>query len=503
MIKKYFKAFAFIALTGLTITSCGDFGDVNEDPNNPGQPNTAYMFSFACRRIADFTMGGTYNDNTYNPWTQLYPQYIAERQNVQYGTYNIQDFGTGDYYRYELMDLKKIIDFNSNKATKDESYVASFGASANQIAVARTLSGYYFMHFTDALGMIPYSEALKGDEDNYTPKLDSQKDVYTGLHKDLKEAYDQFTAGSLDGNADFIYGGDVAKWKKLNASIRMLMAIKLKDVDPATGNAWFAEAYQDGAIESNEDNLVYPFYANTDNQNFLYGNILGGSKRRDFAPCKTLVDQMNTLQDPRRPLYFTANGNGEYKGIPIGIAQADVTKYNGDNSDFNPAMYQMDSPMIVISASRILSVEAEAALYGWISADPKALYEKSIALSFAEKAAIVNHNTVSEEAQANYMRQAAVAFTGSDVEKLNKIALQRWINGYMEDGVEAWSDWRRLNYPKMVPGPAVTQWNHIPYRKVYGSSDISANPDQYQKAIKEQGEDTYNTRVWWDVADNN
>lgn len=43
-----------------------------------------------------------------------------------------------------------------------------------------------------------------------------------------------------------------------------------------------------------------------------------------------------------------------------------------------------------------------------------------------------------------YLAQEAVAYTGTDADKINKIALQRWISGFMADGFEAWSDWRRL-----------------------------------------------------------
>lgn len=487
-----YKIGAFVA-GSLLLSSCGNFGDVNTDPNNPSAPNTEFMFAYVCRSLPDFTLNGT-----YNPWTQMFPQYIAERQNVQYGTYGIPDLSMGDYYRYNLMDLKKIIDLNTNASTKNASNVTPFGSAANQIAVARTVTDFFFMHLTDALGMIPYSEALKGDSGNFTPKLDAQKDIYNGIKKDLKEAFDQFDAStSLNGTYDFIYNGDVSKWKKLNASIRLLMAIKLSDVDPTTGEAWFQEAYKDGAIEDNADNLIYPYYADANNENPFYTNIFTNG-RRDFAPCSSIVDQMNTFNDPRREVYFSKNQNGIYKGIPLGLVQADITKYNQDNSDFNPNLYKQNSPLTIISAARILLVEAEAAVRGWISADPKTLYEQAVKTSMEAKGLALTD----AELQA-YLSQSGVNFTGSNDDKIKLIAMQRWINGYLEDGYEAWSDWRRLDYPKLYPGPAVTQWNHIPYRRTYSSNDISANQDQFNAAIKIQGADSYDTRVWWDVADNN
>lgn len=81
---------AAVALAGvLSLSSCDDFGDINIDPNNPTQPDTRYMFTYACKRVYTFSWNGT-----YNPWTQMFPMYIAERQNVQYGTFDVRDFAT-------------------------------------------------------------------------------------------------------------------------------------------------------------------------------------------------------------------------------------------------------------------------------------------------------------------------------------------------------------------------------------------------------------------------
>lgn len=500
-----FNKLALLALGGLLTASCGDFGTINDDPNNPTETNTSLLFTHALKKIQYSVYEGsnsyTAGPNLYNPWSQLYPQYFAERQNVQYGAYQVPTSGMGSFYLYFLKDLKTIIDMNSNDATKNEANVSALGTAANQIAAARTVSDIFYKNFTDVFGMIVYSDALKGDEGSFTPKLDSQKDVYTGLHKDLKEAYDQFdTGGSLSSTYDIIYGGDIAKWKKANASVRMLMAIKLSDVDPETGKAWFQEAYKDGVIEANADNLVYNYYADTDNENPLYYNIVT-SGRADFTPCSTIIDKMNDLKDPRRAYYFTTNSDGIYKGVPIGLIQSEIGNYNKNISNFHPALYKQNSPVIVISAARMKLTEAEAALRGWISADARTLYEEGIKLSFEAKANLAGEAYNESDLEA-YLAQTGVRFEGSTDDKIKLIALQRWINGYLEDGIEAWSDWRRLDYPTLKPGPAVTQWTHVPYRRVYSSDDKSANPDQFAKAIQEQGEDTYNTRVWWDVKDN-
>lgn len=494
MKKILYKAAALIAGVFL-MGSCGDFGDINTDPNNPSQATTEALFAFSLRYVPYFVM-----QRSYNPEFLLFPRYIAERQNVQYGRYNNTQFSTKNFYRYTLKDLQTIINMNEG-SEKNTSNVEAFGSNANQIAAASTLKDFYFMGLTDALGMIPYSEALKGDSGNYTPKLDAQKDIYNGLEADLVAAYAKFDAsGSLNATYDYMYKGDISKWKKLNATIRMMLAIKLADVDPATGKAWFQQAYKDGGIESNDDNFVYTFYGNADNENPLYTNIVTEG-RKDFCPSTDIVDIMNKYNDPRRAAYFTKNADGIYKGIPLGITSSDVTNYNKDNSDFNPNMYKQGAPFIIFSAARTRLVEAEAALRGWIDADAKTLYEEGVRLSIAAKFDLVSGTAPSESEISAYLAQSGVAFTGTDAEKLSLIATQRYINGYFEDGIEAWSDWRRLDAPDLTIGPS-SLLEHIPYRCTYDNNDRSESTAAYEAADKEQGADNTDTRVWWDVKDN-
>ena len=316
---------AAIALAGvLSLGSCDDFGDINIDPNNPSETDTRYMFTFACNRVYTFAWNGT-----YNPWTQMFPMYIAERQNVQYGTFSVRDFSTQSYYYENIQNLEEIIKMNTDPETMDAGNVIGFGSNANQIAAARTLKAFYYMHLTDALGMLPYSEAIKGLEGNFTPKYDTQEFIYEDLDRDLREAYAQFDeSGTLDDTYDILYEGDITKWKKLNASLRMMMAIKLSDVNPTVGRERFAQAYADGGIEDNADRLEYKFIAEQDNENILYTNIVR-SGRRDFSPSMTIIDSLKSYNDPRLYAYADPNEKGEYEGVPLGIDQSEVEKYKG------------------------------------------------------------------------------------------------------------------------------------------------------------------------------
>lgn len=485
---KHIKLLAATLAGILAFSSCGDFDDTNIDPNNPSQPDTRFLFSYACKTVRLFTMVGT-----YDPWNQLYPQYFAERQNIQYSNYAMTDFNTSSYYYEPLRNLEGIIKLNTDEETKQTPYVMQLGSTENQLAASRTLRAFIYMHLTDILGMIPYSEALKGDEDNFTPKYDTQEYIYADLDKELTEAYAQFNeAGSFDKTFDILYNGKISAWKKLNASIRMMLAIKLSDVAPEVGKERFARAYADGGMTDNADLLEYKYLAETANQNPLYDNIMVAG-RKDFAPSKTILDQLIAYNDPRLEAYADPNEDGEYAGVPYGLKQADIANYK-NTAVFDERYYQQNSPVVVISPSHILLIQAEAAVRGWINADAEALYKQGITASFAQYALETQADT--------YCEQPAIKLSGSTEEKITKIAMQRWLGNFMQDGVEAWSDWRRLNVPNLKPGPGASI-THIPYRRYYYPDDYVTNQANYDAAISAQGADNFDTRVWWDTADNN
>ena len=97
---------------------------------------------------------------------------------------------------------------------------------------------------------------------------------------------------------------------------------------------------------------------------------------------------------------------------------------------------------------------------------------------------------------AGYLTQAAVAYTGTDDDKLAKIALQKWIALYF-NGLEAWFDWRRTNMPAIIPGPANLNDNKVPLRYIYPLSAQSLNGSNRSAAVSRQGgTDDLNTKMW-------
>ena len=501
------------AACAVTLSSCDvtDFGDINKSPNSPSTAFTEYLFTYACQYVPYFVLGSS--TNGYDPWQQEWTGYLSESKNNQYGPLGTtSQYSSSTFYLYPLKNLHLIVEMNEDADQKDKSNVKAFGSNANQIAAAKTLSAYYYMSLTDIYGPIILSEAFKGaTEDNWKPAYDSQESVYTQLDESLSAAYRQFDESESLSSADILYNGDIAKWKKFNASLRMLLAIKLSDVAPAAGKERFSAAYNDGGMESEADGFYYSYDELTWNRLYYWCSPDYSAAGFNLVPNMFIVEQMKSLKDNRMFEYFDIQGykgsrdeatfprdsHDSFYGVPFGLSDNNaVTAFSDVCCSVSEKMLAVDATFPVIPAARVLLTEAEAAYRGWISADAKSLYEKGIKASFEQWGA-----TGADE----YVVSPSVAYNPSD--GLEQIAIQRWIASYLSDGVEAWSDWRRLDIPYLPVGPgAETLGNsHYPYRiGYYSDTDIAYNKDNYLEAVKQLsgGEDNTSNRVWWDIADN-
>lgn len=483
------KVILTLAIIAATLCSCGDFGDINKDPNNPSTPDTRFLYIGAVRQA----LPSFYINSTYNAWTLIFPQYVSEKTNVQFTKFEYLTLELSGYYTESIRSLEEIIALNTGESTRKSPTVVALGESnANQIAIARSLRAYIYMHLTDCAGMIPYFDANKALDGNFRPKYDSQQSIYADLNKELSEAYAQFDESApLNSSYEIVYNGNIAKWKKFNASVRMQLAIKLFKADAATGKNIFSKAYSDGFIRSNADIFQYRYLNESANQNPLYDNILISS-RRDYWPSATIIDAMNSLNDPRLPAYFTEARNGGYSGIPFGILQSDAAQIETNSlSYWQDKYYTQNAPAVLITPSVMLLAAAEAAERGWITDSPKALYEEAI------KASLEQHKV--EAGLDDYLAQPAVAYKtdASQSERIDQIAEQKWIASFLQDGYESWADYRRLGKPDLKLGPVATV-SDIPRRRIYDSGDYNANKANYDAAIAEQGPDLVTTRVWWD-----
>lgn len=492
--------------------------DLNVDKNAATEIDMAYLFSLSTLRIA-----GEY-ENTRVPmlYSATMIQHIASTAGYFSGDkyfYNAQY--SGAYMESHYSSVVRLLQHVITK-TQDDPNMDNFRAAAMVLKV------FDLHRMTDIYGDIPYSEAGKGLDgpEYWFPKYDSQQEVYNAMIADLLQARSLFSPAARGfGNQDFIYEGDIDKWKKFTNSLLMRIAMRMSKVDEAKAKAVFAEASTSGAFESIDDMATIAFTNGPQgiNRNGLNDGYWGNNKySRDCKISKTFFDWMKTNNDPRLTIVAGPIGNPEdpttwvtdvaaLKGLPNGytsttlrplLTPAELADYdaNGNRiySMLNLKYLDWEDPYYLISYAEVELMKAEASLKGWIASSATEHFNKGVTAAINSwRLFDASFARTPEEVQAYINGRGFGA--ASDQDKLRLIGEEYWAATFLND-IESWSNWRRTGYPALTPtqDPNAFEGNFIPRRLRYWENEIGSNPENYQAATSRMGGDLFATKMWWD-----
>jgi hypothetical protein len=487
----YYKIAAFTLAFSFILQGCDsleDFGTTNVNPGATNNPITSALLTNVLSAIGSYAaINGP----------ALYCQYFSETQYPELSLYVANLSTPSTVYATYLYDLQNIINTNTDEATK--ATAALNGANENQIAIARILKAYLYWNLTDRWGDIPYSDALKG---NPNVTYDTQESIYKDMIKELTEAVAQFTTGApIKG--DIVYNGDISKWKKFANSMRMLMALRLSKVYSGASDyaaTQFKAALNDpaGSISNNADNFTIK-YLNTGSNpvelSFKNPNYNRYDGRKDYGESQTMTDMLNSLSDGRQSAFgAAANGSPSSKGVPFGRVRTYIDPWCQQNTDYcyvlAPAHRQETSPLHVIHAAAVLLARAEAADKGWTTENTLNMYKAGVSASFQQWGLSAPPDEYFNNANA------ALGAAGTN---LKPIAIQQWIAWY-PDGCQGWANWRRTNFPTLLPAPdASNSPKVIPRRYCYGTADYNLTKTGVEAAVARlTGGDKMDSKVWWD-----
>ncbi|SFG02648.1 SusD/RagB family nutrient-binding outer membrane lipoprotein [Pontibacter chinhatensis] len=460
------KLYIFL-LACLSLTSCEIDEDINVNPNKPSDASGGQLLANSMLSLPGLSS---------STQAQFMAQYLSELQYV--GTSLYPEGATNFYgwYTGPLMNLETVI--NSEELDGKE------GPIANQKAVAKILKAYYFWNITDRWGDVPFSQALKGNA-NFTPAYDTQESIYNNLFILLNEANEQIVTGSISN--DIVYGGDMERWRKLSNTIRLLMALRISEVNPSKGKEEFNKALAAGIMTSNADNFVFKHLALEVNENYWYSQISLQNRLTWWSLSENLVNTLKATADPRLPVFANTNDADEYAGLRFGSPNGgDPLKY----STLGEQLWQQDAPVYLVTYAQALFAKAEASKRGWIEggdAEAEANYNEAIKQSIAQW-------TGSTTEAADYLANAEVAYNPDTA--LEQIATQRYIHLFMH-GYEAWAEWRRTGYPNNLVSP---EGKDVPTRLMYTATEAANNTANYNEALQRQfgGTDGLYGKVWWD-----
>ncbi|GAA4320864.1 SusD/RagB family nutrient-binding outer membrane lipoprotein [Compostibacter hankyongensis] len=467
--------FAFL----LTFSSCKkELAGINTNPNAVEHPQPSYLLTGATKTAADvyWNVGGT------NP-SNLFVQYWAAIQYTDQDRYifsnsDFQDLWT-DLYSGSIVNLDKIID------------LAGAEDNPNYKGVALILRAWMYCLLTDAYGNIPYSESIQIDE-NITPGYDTQQKVYEGLLSDLKTAQDSLDADGKPVEGDIIYGGDIARWKKLDNSLRLRIALRIADREPEKAAAVIKSMADAGGnyIGSNSESAELKYQNTPPNDNPLAELFL---TRDDYRISKTIVDRLFQLNDPRLPVYAAPTQDPTpqtYVGIPNGLLVGQASEL-GFTKTSRPGAAFLDetAPAVIMSYAEVLFDRAEAAARGFTAENAADLYKAAVTASLQQ------HN-IDQGAIDKYLSQPALQYDPGNFKK--SIGVQKWI-ALFGQGLEAFAEWRRLDYPQLKPAVAGVLNGKMPLRFIYPGTEQSLNKEGYRQAVADQGADVLTTSLWFDV----
>jgi len=471
------KIYIVLALAAGFASCKKELANINKNPNGTENPQPDYLLTAAEKLTSDAYWGVDNNMNS----SLLFVQHWAKIQYTDPDRYilNNGSFVTlwNTLYGQSITDLNKVIS------------IAADQQNNNYKGVGLALRAWAFQLLTDAYGDIPYKQA--GNIDSIlTPAYDAQEDVYKGLLADLKTAQAALDPSGPAIQGDPVYSGNIGSWKKFVNSLRLRIALRIADRDPDVAQQVFTDIQAEGGgyISSNIE-IAQLVYQASPNQNPV-SNIF--DTRQDYRISKTIVDRLAALNDPRLPVYATVTDDAPhgYVGVPNGLLTADANSLGLSKTSKPGAYFRAPSaPAVIISYAEVLFDLSEAVSRGFITGDAADLYKQAVLASLAQ------YGITDATTTGNYLAQPAVQYNAGNYKK--SIGEQKWI-ALFGQGLEAFAEWRRLDYPQLTPAVAGTLGGKMPLRFIYPGSEQTLNGDSYTKAVEHQGPDLLITKLWFD-----
>ncbi|PXV57128.1 SusD-like starch-binding protein associating with outer membrane [Dysgonomonas alginatilytica] len=474
------KKIAPLIILVLALSACNDqLDEININQNATEHPRAPFLLTGVQKQGADLYWG---SENNYGS-TLLFVQFWAS---IQYPEADRFDLANTDFtslwnkgYATLITDLNTIINF-----PKEE-------ANDNYKGIALSLRSWVFLLLTDAYGNIPYTEAGQ----KMTPAYDTQRDVYLGLLKDLATAQSLLNTSAEKVTGDVVYNddkgyADIAKWKKFTNSLRLRIALRIADREPDLAKQEIINVVNDGAGLISSNSEIFQFiYRSSPQQNPIAAIF---ETRDDDRISQTIVNKLYELEDPRLSVFAqlpSDNSVGKYVGLPNAV---DNPSSWGFTKTSKPGAYflKSESPAVIFSYAEVQFGLSEAVARGFITGDAENYYKQAITAS-------LNQFGVTDTAiVGRYLRQPSVKYNAANYKK--SIGEQKWIAFYGQ-GLDAFAEWRRLDYPELKAGSASVLDGKIPVRFFYPGTEQSLNGKSYKAAVENQGEDLLTTRLWFDV----
>ncbi len=491
-----------------------DFDTININPNRPSTVPLDYLLAQSTLMIA-----GEGGDPGYRSWRTniIYCAMMMQHMSsVEVGfyrgtVYTFQgDLSAAWFERAYPNSIKNLVNL-IELAKVDPKNV-------NITSMARILRVIEMATLTDIYGDVPYSEAGYGALTGvFSPKYDEQKAIYADMLKELDEAGTALSASAYIPTAsDFVFGGDMNKWKRATNSLMLRLAMRMQKADAAAAQTWAKKAADKGLMGSNDDTFALKYVpgttagANSNPNSWNMAAIGRGIVTADNIQWgKTYIDALMKRKDPRISV-VSALKSGDTSpdkqiGLPSGI---DATMLAALPAPLNvrtnysrpaPNMYALGNPYHIMTYAESELLKAEAIERGWVTTgSAKTAYDNAL-VAGAQQTNVYGGTVTAAQATA-YLAANPYPASGALDAKMDAIHTELWMTTAATlNHMEAWHNWRRTGYPKLTPVnyPGNETNGQIPRRLRYSQGEYGVNPG-IDVANQRQGPDLFTTRMWWD-----
>lgn len=467
-------------VTSIGLQGCKDsfFDDVAKNPNQVVVPTLASL-------LATSTVKAGVNNYNVASAVAPYVQYTANPSaSAASDTYQTIDYsGTWDALYFAMADANEM-----KKLAKAQN-------SSEYLGVADVLIAYNLILVNDLWGDAPFSQAF--DITNFTPKYDTQQEVYNQSMALIDEAIVELgkttSVIKLAPTSDFIYGttgsNERANWLKFAWALKARLLNKLSKTSSYNPTAVIT-AVNNSFASNAEDAQMATFVT----RNFWASvAVSNASQSLGGWLSEQLIDALNGttygIFDPRIAKITDKTVNNVYIGTVNGAGNrppgANTTKdecYISVNSTWTGNT----SPIFLVTNAELKFILAEANL---------ALGASGAAA--AKTAFLAGVNASMDKfgvAAADVDRAAVLApYIASVTINKDQIFKEKYIATYLNP--EAWNDARRYNYAykdfslPMNVDPAVgTFIRRVDYPQGERSKNGANVPAPVSRA----------TKLWWD-----
>lgn len=494
------------------LTSCEDWLDVNQDPNNPSEEQVSYesVLSSGISSIA-YVVGGRYQV-LGALWSQHWTQSLGASQYAGIDAYDINSSSFDDRQFGELYaGALKALEYVRIESEKEEEW--------NYYLIATVLQVYTFQVLADLYDEIPFSDALQGETGNITPVYEKGQDVYDSLivRLDIALAKDLDIQEMKDpGESDLIFSGNIDRWIEFANTLKLKIFLRQSEVRPELARQGIEKLYSDEVDFLVTDARMDYFHDATGERNPLYEteeNVLGGNPNLVLSRTLHSYLQDNSDFDRLDLMFHTPADGGPHKSLIQGNYNDPDEPAGTNHTSYSKPVFPANAPVYFMSSSEACFLQAEAMIRFNVGSysDAREKYNQAITDAFVR---LLSANTffteddIIERAESFINGPYRLPSEGSPLEEsVKSIMIQKWIALAGIQSLETFFEHNRTHYPEISdvlpdnedyePGRFTISVNNVtsgrfPKRLIFPESEISGNPNTPEpKPVWE--------KVWWDT----